>query len=123
MTVCNESTYHLPANSDSYAEMLARVRGFHIKHQLREYGGEELHYRIALMVEELGEIAACITKGQSNAALAEELADLLILLIGTGIATNTDLNAAFWEKMQILDQRTSRMINGRIRVSAFSTER
>ncbi|MBB1127045.1 pyrophosphatase [Thiospirillum jenense] len=113
----------MPADPDSYAEMLARVRGFHTKHQLRENGGEELHYRVALMAEELGEIAACVTKGQTQTALAEELADLLILLLGTAIATDIDLNAAFWDKMQVLDQRTARMINGRIRVSEFRTKK
>lgn len=112
----------LPTDPDSYADMLARVRGFHTKHQLRENGGEELHYRIALMAEELGEIAACVTKGQTQTALAEELADLLILLLGTAIATEIDLNAAFWDKMKVLDQRTARMINGRIRVSEFRTK-
>ncbi len=110
-----------PMNADSYSAMLERVRGFHTKHQLRDNGGEELHYRVALMAEELGEIAACVTKGQPHSALAEELADLLILLIGTAIATDIDLNTAFWDKMRKLDQRTARMINGRIRVSEFRT--
>jgi len=76
-------------------------------------------YRLSLMAEELGEISACVTKGKSNEALSEELADLLILLIGTGIAKDLDLNKAFWEKMQKLDRRKSRMVNGRIRVSDF----
>lgn len=76
-------------------------------------------YRLSLMAEELGEISACVTKGKSNEALSEELADLMILLIGTGIAKNLDLNQAFWEKMRKLDDRKSRMVNGRIRVSEF----
>ena len=72
-----------------------------------------------LFRSELGEISACVTKGKSKEALAEECADLLILLMGTGIAANFDLNQAFWEKMEKLDQRKSRMVNGRIRVSEF----
>jgi NTP pyrophosphatase (non-canonical NTP hydrolase) len=71
------------------------------------------------MAEELGEISSCVTKGKSKAALAEEMADLLILVIGTAIAQDFDLNQAFWEKMEKLDKRSSRMINGRIRVSEF----
>lgn len=105
--------------SDSYTEMLAAVQAFHDKHRFKETGGEEMAYRVALMVEELGEISSCVTKGKSHAALAEELADLLILVIGTGIAQDIDLNRAFWEKMEKLDNRTSRIINGRIRVSEF----
>jgi NTP pyrophosphatase (non-canonical NTP hydrolase) len=105
--------------SDSYGDMLAAVQAFHDKHRFKETGGEEMTYRIALMVEELGEISSCVTKGKSKAALAEELADLLILVIGTAVAQDFDLNQAFWEKMEKLDKRSSRMINGRIRVSEF----
>ena len=106
-------------NADSYQAMLAAVQAFHHKHRFREQGGEEMTYRIALMAEELGEISACVTKGGSQEALSEELADLLILLLGTAIAQDIDLNAAFWEKMQKLQHRKARIIDGRIRVSEF----
>ncbi|GJL82438.1 MAG: hypothetical protein DHS20C01_20720 [marine bacterium B5-7] len=106
-------------HSDRYADMLAAVRAFHEKHGFRDKGGEDLPYRVALMAEELGEISACITKGKDREALAEECADLLILLIGTAIAADFKLDTAFWEKMDILSRRDSRMIEGRIRVSEF----
>lgn len=105
--------------SDSWPDMMAAVQAFHDKHDLRNTGGEELNYRVALMAEELGEISSCVTKGKSKDLLAEELADLLILLMGTEIAAGIDLNTAFWEKMEKLMQRESRMVNGRIRVSDF----
>jgi NTP pyrophosphatase (non-canonical NTP hydrolase) len=101
--------------------MLTAVQQFHNKHRFRESGGEDLPYRVALMVEELGEISACITKGKADEALAEECADLLILLIGTAISANLDLNEAFWQKMEKIEQRSSRMIDGRIRVSDFGS--
>ena len=106
-------------NQDSYADMLASVQAFHDKHRFRETGGEEMTYRIALMAEELGEISSCVTKKKSKHSLSEEVADLLILVLGTAIAQEIDLNAAFWHKMEKLDKRTARMINGRIRVSEF----
>jgi len=106
-------------NKDSYQEMLAAVAKFHAKHDFKNTGGEELNYRIALMAEELGEISACVTKGKSKAELAEETADLFILLIGTAISAGFDLNQAFWDKMAKLMQRKSKMINGKIRVSEF----
>jgi NTP pyrophosphatase (non-canonical NTP hydrolase) len=106
-------------DNDSYRDMLAAVQAFHDKHDFRNTGGEEMAYRVALMTEELGEISACVTKGKATAALAEECADLLILLIGTAIAGEFDLNKAFWEKLQQLDKRESRMVKGRIRVSEF----
>ena len=108
-------------SNDRYSDMLTAVQRFHDKHKFRESGGEDLPYRVALMVEELGEISACITKGKSEEALAEECADLLILLIGTAISANLDLSEAFWQKMEKIEQRPSRIINGRIRVSDFGS--
>lgn len=99
--------------------MKAAVQAFHDKHDLRNTGGEDLTYRVALMVEELGEISACVSKGKPRDALAEEMADLLILLIGTGIAAGVELDRAFWNKMEVLMKRKARMIEGRIRVSDF----
>ncbi len=106
-------------NNDSYKDMLDAVQAFHDKHDFSNTGGEELAYRVALMTEELGEISACVTKGKPVSDLSEECADLLILLIGTAISADFDLNSAFWKKMNKLDNRESRMINGRIRVSEF----
>ena len=108
-------------SNDRYSAMLAAVQRFHDKHRFRETGGEDLPYRVALMAEELGEISACITKGKTEEALAEECADLLILLIGTAISANLDLSEAFWQKMEKIEQRPSRMIDGRIRVSDFGS--
>jgi len=106
-------------DKDSYARMLDAVQSFHDKHRFRESGGEDMPYRVALMTEELGEISACVTKGKDTEKLAEECADLLILLIGTAISADFDLNNAFWRKMAQLEQRQSRIIGGRIRVSEF----
>jgi NTP pyrophosphatase (non-canonical NTP hydrolase) len=106
-------------NKDSYAAMLAEVQAFHDKHDFKNTGGEELMYRVALMTEELGEISACVSKGKSKADLAEECADLFILLIGTAISADFDLKQAFWDKMKKLESRESKMIDGRIRVSEF----
>lgn len=106
-------------NQDSYKNMLAEIQAFHDKHDFKNNGGEDLAYRVALMAEELGEISACVTKGKSLEDLAEESADLLILLLGTAISANFDLKQAFWDKMKKLEKRQSRMVNGKIRVSEF----
>jgi NTP pyrophosphatase (non-canonical NTP hydrolase) len=106
-------------NPDSWDAMMQTVQSFHDKHDFRNTGGEELTYRVALMAEELGEISSCVTKGKSKESLSEEVADLLILLMGTDIAAGFDLKQAFWNKMDKLMQRESRMVDGRIRVSEF----
>ncbi len=106
-------------NPDSYDSMLSAIQAFHDKHDFKNTGGEDMAYRVALMAEELGEISSCVTKGKQQAELAEEVADLFILILGTAISANFDLKQAFWDKMKKLDARKSRMINGRIRVSEF----
>lgn len=108
-----------PPAQDSWQAMMRSVQAFHDKHRFKQTGGEEMTYRIALMAEELGEISSCVTKGKSKEILAEEVADLLILVMGTAIAQEFDLNQAFWKKMEKLMQRESRMVQGRIRVSEF----
>ncbi len=106
-------------NTDSYQDMLAAVQAFHAKHRFKEQGGEDMTYRVALMAEELGEIAECVTKGKDKDKLAEEVADLFILVLGTAIAQGFDLKQAFWDKMKKLEAREGRLVNGRIRVSEF----
>jgi len=70
--------------SQTYSEILAKVQEFHDKHSFHEKTnkGHDMAYRILLTVEELGEFAECFTKGKPDSEKAEELADLLILIIG-----------------------------------------
>ena len=105
---------------DSYEQMLGAVRAFHDKHDMEHSGGHDLKFRIALMCEELGEISAAVTKGQGTDKIAEECADLMILLLGTSIAAKFDLNQAFWEKMKKIQQRKGKVIDGTLRVSDFN---
>ena len=107
-------------DTDSFAQMMAAVQRFHDKHQFNARGGEDMIYRVALMAEELGEISACVSKGKSQEELAEECADLMILLLGNAISADFDLKEAFWQKMQRLEERKGRIIDGRIRVSHFT---
>lgn len=106
-------------NTDSYQSMLDAVQAFHDKHDFRNTGGEDLTYRVALMSEELGEISACVTKGREADRLAEECADLFILLLGTAISAKFDLRQAFWKKISKLEARGAKFVDGRIRVSEF----
>jgi NTP pyrophosphatase (non-canonical NTP hydrolase) len=104
---------------NSFDAMMAEVQAFHNRHQFRDRGGEDMVYRLALMTEELGEIAECVTKGKQRQALAEECADLLILLMGNAISENFDLAEAFWKKMKVLEGRGERIVDGRVRVTAY----
>jgi len=107
-------------DKNSFSQMMESVQQFHEKHEFDQLGGEDMIYRLALMTEELGEIAECVTKGKPLEDLAEECADLLILLMGNAISANFDLNDAFWKKMAVLDSRGSKIVDGRIRVTAYS---
>ena len=107
------------SDADKFSAMMAEVQSFHDKHQFKARGGEDLVYRLTLMTEELGEIAACVTKGKSKEELAEECADLLILLMGNAISADFDLNEAFWQKMEKLRHRGERIVDGRVRVTEY----
>ena len=98
-------------------EMIEAVREFHRKFDLKEQGGEDMLHRMNLIMEEVGEISQCLTKGKPREDLIEEHADLLILLLGNAIALDFDLEQAFWEKLERIMRRNSRMVNGTVRVT------
>ena len=98
-------------------ELIEAVREFHRKHDLKARGGEEMLHRMNLIMEEVGEISQCLTKGKPRGELIEEHADLLILLIGNAIALDFDLEEAFWKKLGRIMERDSRMVNGTVRVT------
>ena len=108
-------------NRDSYQQMLEVVQSFHDKHDMENTGGHDLRFRVALMCEELGEVSAAITKGKGKDKLAEECADLLILLLGTSIASGFDLNDAFWQKMARISKRKGKFVYGTLRISDFDS--
>ena len=108
-------------NRDSYQEMLEVVQSFHDKHDMENTGGHDLRFRVALMCEELGEVSAAITKGKGKDKLAEECADLLILLLGTSIASGFDLNDAFWKKIARVLERKGKFVDGTLRISDFDS--
>ena len=91
--------------SQSFAQMLNRVHAFHEKYKFAENNGHDMAYRLLLTMEEVGELAECITKGKPRADRAEELADLLILTLGHAIAMDLDLEAAFDAKLEEVMQR------------------
>ena len=107
--------------SQTYSQMLAKVQKFHDKHDFSnpKYRGHDMSYRILLTMEELGELAECFTKGKSDSKKSEELADLLILIIGHSIAMNVDLEEAFNEKIGKIMNRKAIMGDFGIRVTDY----
>ena len=107
--------------SQTYSQMLAKVQEFHDKHDFSnpKYRGHDMSYRILLTMEELGELAECFTKGKSDSEKSEELADLLILIIGHYIAMNINLEEAFNEKIEKIMNRKAIMGDFGIRVTDY----
>ena len=95
--------------SQTYADMLSKVKEFHEKHEFskKENNGHDMAYRLLLTIEELGELAECFTKGKSKTEKAEELADILILTLGHSIAMDVDLEAAFDKKVNKIMKRSA----------------
>lgn len=97
--------------------MIEAIRELHRKKGF-ESGIDKGFYRMNLLMEEVGEICACMSKGRGN--LSEEHADLLILLIGNCIAFEIDIEKAFWEKYQILMGLESEFVEGNRRIITSS---
>ena len=107
---------------DEWEEMMKKVAAFHHKHDFANKNGHDMGYRIALTVEELGELSAAITKGKPIEECAEEMADILILLMGHSIAMDIDLKSAFEKKYQRIMKREA--LTGRlgIRVTEYKAD-
>jgi len=108
----------------TWLTMMARVAKFHHKHKFSDEKnhGHDMGFRIALTVEELGELSAAITKGKPDDEAAEELADLLILILGHSLAMHVDLEAEFHKKMDKVMTRKARTGKLGIRVTEYTGE-
>ena len=102
--------------------MMKKVAAFHAKHDFAGQNGHDMGYRLALTIEELGELAAAVTKGKPLEECAEEMADVLILLMGHSLAMELDLKAAFEKKYTRIMQREA--LQGRlgVRVTEYRPE-
>ena len=111
---------HEPLNE--WELMMRKFAMFHDKHDFASKNGHDMGYRIALTVEELGELSAAITKGKPIEECAEEMADILILLMGHSIAMKIDLKSAFEKKYNRIMQREA--LTGRlgIRVTEYTAD-
>ncbi|MBT61563.1 MAG: pyrophosphatase [Euryarchaeota archaeon] len=104
---------------NEWESMMKKIAVFHDKHQFEQNNGHDMGYRIALTVEELGELAAAVTKGKPLAECAEEMADILLLLMGHSLAMEIDLKAAFEAKYAIIMKRPSRQGRLGLRVTEY----
>ena len=108
--------------SDEWSQMMRKVAAFHHKHDFAGNNGHDMGYRIALTVEELGELAAAVTKGKPIEECAEEKADVLILLMGHSLAMKIDLKSAFESKYDKIMQRPARKGRLGIRVTEYNPD-
>ena len=108
----------------SFRTMMARTARFHRKHDFDDpiSNGHDMGYRLALTMEELGEFAAAITKGKPATDVEEELADVLILLLGHALALRIDLERAFHDKMDRIMRRQARRGGLGIRVTEYGSD-
>ncbi|CAM4388483.1 hypothetical protein ACTNDP_14170 [Paenibacillus barengoltzii] len=97
-------------------DLLEAVRELHERHNFKNNGGEDALFRMNLIMEEVGEICSCLTKHKGN--LAEEHADLLILLLGNCVAFNIDIETEFWKKMDKLKSYSTIAANGHTRITS-----
>lgn len=99
----------------TYETVLEKVKRLHKENDFKNTGGEDKVFRLNLMMEELGEICASITKDQGD--FYEENADLFILLLGNIHAYNIDiLNIADKKLDRLLSKKSYRGKSGRRRI-------
>ncbi|MDG1546448.1 MAG: nucleoside triphosphate pyrophosphohydrolase family protein [Candidatus Poseidoniaceae archaeon] len=122
MTAASVDKWMNHQTSNEWEVMVKKVAAFHHKHDFANKNGHDMGYRIALTVEELGELSAAITKGKPIEECAEEMADILILLMGHSIAMDIDLKAAFEKKYQRIMKREA--LTGRlgVRVTEYKAD-
>ena len=108
--------------NNEWETMMKKVASFHHKHDFESKNGHGMGYRIALTVEELGELSAAVTKGKPLEECAEEMADILILLMGHSLAMKIDLKSAFEKKFARIMKREA--LTGRlgVRVTEYKPE-
>ena len=108
----------------SWNMMMHKVASFHSKFDFDnpENKGHDMGYRIALTVEELGEFAAAITKEKPLEEAAEELADILILILGHSLALKVDLYDEFCIKIEKIMNRPAIQTKLGIRVTEYKNE-
>ena len=108
----------------SWNMMMHKVASFHSKFDFDnpENKGHDMGYRIALTVEELGEFAAAITKEKPLEEAAEELADILILILGHSLALKVDLYNEFCIKIEKIMNRPAIQTKLGIRVTEYKSE-
>jgi len=70
-------------------DIIERVAELHRINDFKNNGGEDKYFRMALIMEEVGEICESLTKCKDN--FKEEHADLMILLIGNCVAYDIDI--------------------------------
>ena len=105
----------------SWNMMMHKVASFHSKLDFDnpENKGHDMGYRIALTIEELGEFTAAITKEKPLEEAAEELADILILILGHSLALKVDLYDEFCIKIEKIMNRPAIQTKLGIRVTEY----
>ena len=108
----------------SWNMMMHKVASFHSKFDFDnpENKGHDMGYRISLTVEELGEFTAAITKEKPLEEAAEELADILILILGHSLALKVDLYDEFCMKIEKIMNRPAIQTKLGIRVTEYKNK-
>ncbi|HER0714689.1 Uncharacterised protein [Streptococcus sp. NCTC 11567] len=102
-------------------ELLNKVKQLHKQNNFKANGGEDKLFRMALIMEEVGEISEAITKDLDN--FEEEHADLLILLLGNCVAYDIDILKLTNEKLDRLLKMKPSKKNGYKRIITKENKR
>ncbi len=88
----------------------------HIAYKIKRRGFEDenIHERLLLLVEEVGELVKacrkitkmnCDVKREINVDVGEEITDIINMVFGVGIELGLDIESEFLKKEKIIDKR------------------
>lgn len=100
--------------NDEIQALIERVTLLHQAKGFESNGGEEPFFRMALLMEEIGEVCRCLTTDRGD--LAEEHADVLIVLLGNAVSFRFDIIGAAHRKLDQLEKLDPRPSNGHARL-------
>jgi NTP pyrophosphatase (non-canonical NTP hydrolase) len=102
------------------------IQKFHDKYEFKGTNNEDMQFRLNLLIEELGELSAAVTKGKPKEELIEENIDLLNLILGNFISLGVsfkEMDEGFWKKHRKIMNRKKRIVGGKnFRVSEFRNQ-
>lgn len=78
-------------------DWVSMLRAFYVAHDLPvgDPSMKNAHFHLALLTEEVGELASAVNKRKENKTVPDELADVLYVAVGMAVSMGIDIESVF----------------------------